>query len=178
MRVAPSPVLAGVVAGVFAVSPAIGQRDAASEDRLADLNKEVKERKAAREASDKLKATRAEFEAQSKGFLALKSELRNLQTEIDRTVAQYEDYRESYRARVRGSAAGLQLKTLETKAGKEYREVTIKSLSKTHMRINHVAGPATIAVPNLPDELVQRFHLDAAEAVAIEEERRRTDGHR
>jgi len=76
-------------------------------------------------------------------------------------VAEWERYKEDYRAAEWASAKGEKIDRLTTTSGKEFVQVTVKAVSHKGMDISHEGGLRLITCEELPAELRNRFQFDA-----------------
>ena len=102
---------------------------------------------------------------------ALKREVAEAESQIELTAANFEKYKDDYRAFVRGNATGQVLERLETSDGRVYKNVTIREVTAIGMQIRHADGFKRIPFEDLDQELQDRFQFDLKqkeEAVARE----------
>ncbi|WP_193210504.1 hypothetical protein [Luteolibacter marinus] len=102
-----------------------------------------------------------------------------LENEVEAATKAYLDYRNSYRAQVRGDAAGEKLVRLETVGGKVYSDVSIRRVTSAGIEFTHAHGPARLLPKDLGPEWNERFQWDQEEVeMVLEQERRREEMHR
>lgn len=76
--------------------------------------------------------------------------------------ADWEAYKDNYRASEWAAAKGEKIHKLATQSGKIFQRVTIKGVSHKGMDISHEGGLRLIPCEELPAELRDRFQFDAA----------------
>ena len=79
---------------------------------------------------------------------------------IDSISAEFEKYKNEYRAFARGQAKGEEIPKLTTLSGKVYEEVKIREVTAVGMQIRHKEGPMRIPYEDLPEDLQDRFQFD------------------
>lgn len=136
------------------------------------LEEERAERESFREIAAAAEEVRTLLGTAKKEVVALRAEVRDGEGALAALAAEYDRYRDRYRTRIHRSAIGTFLGTVTTLEGKVMKNVKVRGLNPTEMRVMHEAGPATIPVTELPAELRERFHLDAEEAVRLVQERK------
>lgn len=95
---------------------------------------------------------------------------------LDKLMADFEAYKDEYRAAARAAAKGEELESLETTDGKVYQNVSIREVTAVGMQIRHQAGQTRIPFERLPEDIQDRFQFDPKQkeqAIAAELERRR-----
>jgi peptidoglycan hydrolase CwlO-like protein len=75
--------------------------------------------------------------------------------------ADWERYKDDYRAAAWAAAKGEKIDKLVTTGGKEFLHVTVKGVSHKGMDISHEGGLRLIPCEELPPELRDRFQFDA-----------------
>lgn len=90
---------------------------------------------------------------------------------IDSINAEFEKYKNEYRAFARAQAKGEEIPKLTTLSGKIYEEVKIREVNAVGMQIRHKEGPSRIPYEDLPEDMQDRFQFDPKqkqEAIAAE----------
>lgn len=75
------------------------------------------------------------------------------------TVA-FADYKDNYRAYVRGKAKGEKIGKLETLNGVDYNDVVIREVTPVGIQIRHADGHKRIPFEVLPEAMIDRFQFD------------------
>ena len=75
------------------------------------------------------------------------------------TVA-FADYKDNYRAYVRGKAKGEKIGKLETLNGFVYNDVVIREVTPVGIQIRHADGHKRIPFEVLPEAMIDRFQFD------------------
>lgn len=96
-------------------------------------------------------------QAKLNGLNAYASDVRQ---QVEGAVAAFEDYKDRYRAQVRGAAAGLKYDELKTAAGKTYRQVVVKKVDAVGMNFQHEHGSGRADFEDLSAEVQDYFQYD------------------
>jgi hypothetical protein len=95
---------------------------------------------------------------------------------LNASIAEFESYKDKYRAFVRNKAKGEKLETLATTSGKTYRNVEIRQVTPVGMQIRHDDGQLRIPYEELPADMQDYYQFDPkqkTEAIAQEIETRK-----
>jgi len=87
---------------------------------------------------------------------------------VAQATADWEKYKDDYRASEWASAVGDKMPDIKTSSGEVFTSVEIKSVDHTGVRISHSGGAKTIKPEDLPPDLFDRFQFDLAKKEAIE----------
>lgn len=83
----------------------------------------------------------------------------------------FEEYKDKYRAFVRGKAKGETIPELVTKSGGVYKKVSIREVTAIGIQIRHEEGQKRIPFEDLPAALVDYYQFDPSQkAAALTEE--------
>lgn len=77
-----------------------------------------------------------------------------------------EEYKDQYRAFVRGKAKGETLAQLETKSGAIYKNVFIREVTSIGIQVRHDEGQKRIPFEDLPDGMVDYYQFDPGQKAA------------
>ncbi|MCW1926437.1 hypothetical protein OKA05_28055 [Luteolibacter arcticus] len=88
--------------------------------------------------------------------------------EVQKALADWEGYKDQYRASEWGSAVGNKMDDIKTPSGEVFSNVEVKAVDHTGVRITHSAGSKTIKPEDLPADLFDRFQFDLEKKKAIE----------
>ena len=80
--------------------------------------------------------------------------------DMARRTEVFKNYKDEYRALVRGKAKGSELEVLETTNGEVYKSVTIREVTAVGIQIRHQDGQKRIAFENLPDSMKDYYQFD------------------
>jgi peptidoglycan hydrolase CwlO-like protein len=133
---------------------ALGLRNEAAQKELAA----VPERRKAAEALSGLNRQIQSGRAKLDGLNTYANDFRK---QVDGVVASFEEYKDRYRAQVRGAAAGLKYDELKTASGKTYRQVVVKKVDAVGMSFQHESGTGRADFEDLSDEVRDYFQYDA-----------------
>lgn len=111
-------------------------------------------------AHNALAAARSEIKSSKARAAALTGEIAAGKEAIEAKTSEWEDYKNDYRATVRGQAKGTSLPTLETADGTVYKDVQIREVSAIGMQIRHSAGFKRIAFEDLSAEMKDYYQFD------------------
>jgi len=101
----------------------------------------------------------------------LKESVAATQTAIGEREQAFDNYKDQYRAFVRGGAKGKTMESLQTLTGVTYKNVTIKEVSAVGIQVRHEEGQKRIPFEELPDEMKDYYQFDPNQkekAVALE----------
>jgi len=90
----------------------------------------------------------------------LHSYANDFRQQLDEVVARFEEYKDRYRAQVRGAAAGLKYDELKTASGKTYRQVIVKKVDAVGMSFQHESGTGRADFEELSAEVRDYFQYD------------------
>ena len=119
----------------------------------------------------KLKDLKRENQFRDGNIDGLKKGIASANEAITAKLAEFEAYKDKYRAFARGKAKGRELEKLETRDGSAYQKVVIREVTAIGFQIMHDGGQKRIAFEQLPAEMQDEFQFDPkqkAEAVAKE----------
>lgn len=103
---------------------------------------------------------------------SLRQGIADAQEAVAAKTAEFEAYKDNYRAFVRGRAKGQVIDRLETRKGAVFENVTIREVTPVGMQIRHDGGMRRIAFEDLPAELQEQFQFDPKQkAAAMAQER-------
>lgn len=91
----------------------------------------------------------------------LRNRVASINSSIGEITAEFEGYKNDYRAFVRADAKGEKFGLLQTKSGKIYENVIIRDVTSIGMQILHNDGHMRIPYEDLPDDLQDRFQFDS-----------------
>lgn len=108
---------------------------------------------------------------------ALTEKQKNTEAEIVAKKKDFEDYKDEYRAYVRGKAKGEEIGQLVTLTGAVYKNVAIREVTAIGIQIRHDEGQKRIPFEELPDEMKDYYQFDPAqkENASAEEDRIRKE---
>lgn len=90
----------------------------------------------------------------------------------------FEDYKDQYRAYVRGKAKGETVETLETRSGVIYKDVSIREVTAVGIQIRHDDGHKRIPFEELPESMKDYYQFDPGQkAAAVAREREAWNEH-
>jgi hypothetical protein len=93
-------------------------------------------------------------------------------------TAEFEAYKEQYRAFARGKAKGRTIPRLQTRKGDVYQNVTLREVTPIGIQILHDDGQKRIAFEELPAEMQDEFQFDPKQkAAAVAREAAVRDEH-
>ncbi len=96
---------------------------------------------------------------------------------VDREQA-FENYKDQYRAFVRGGAKGKTMESLKTATGTTYKNVTFTEVSAVGIQIRHDDGHKRIPFEELPDEMKDYYQFDPNQkAAAVKKENDDLEDH-
>lgn len=133
---------------------ALGLRHEAATKELAA----APERRKAADEMSKLTRQLQSGRAKLDGLRTYESDFRK---QTDGVVASFEEYKDRYRAQVRGAAAGLKYDELKTASGKTYRQVIVKKVDAVGMNFQHESGTGRADFEDLTEEVRDYFQYDA-----------------
>jgi chromosome segregation ATPase len=90
----------------------------------------------------------------------LKASTESLGKDIDALRRKFDDYKDLYRAQVRGEAAGIQYDELKTVSGRTFQKVVVKKVDAVGMNFQHVNGTGRADFDDLPAEVQDFFQYD------------------
>lgn len=124
------------------------------------------------DAPERIKKAK-ELSRLKRGVLALQERVVALERDIESGKAEavlsnraFEDYKDQYRAYVRGKAKGETLDTLETGSGVIYKNVSIREVTAVGIQIRHDDGHKRIAFEELPEAMRDHFQFDPKQKAA------------
>lgn len=130
------------------------------EAKIEDLELEIKQLKAKADAG----ASKIEspiHEAVLEDLQKVQEENEDLKEKADELRKENEKLRREANAKIRGKAIGEEMAELQTRNGKTYRKVKIKSIDDYGVSILHEAGTTTLRHDTAPTVWVSRFSLIA-----------------
>ena len=89
---------------------------------------------------------------------------------VTQATADWEKYKDDYRASEWADAVGDKMPDIKTAGGEIFTNVEIKSVDHTGVRISHSGGAKTIKPEDLPTDLYDRFQFDMAKKEAMEKQ--------
>ena len=92
---------------------------------------------------------------------SLKTSIAENKAAVEAKIKDLEEYKNRYRAFVRGNAKGQTLPTLQTVSGAVYKNVTIREVTAVGMQIRHDEGHKRINFEELPPEMRDYYQFDA-----------------
>lgn len=122
--------------------------------------------------SKELGRLKRENEALATRMASLGSSVESETAEISHKNQAFEEYKDRYRALVRGKARGETIEVLETRTGAIYKNVNIREVTAIGIQIRHEAGQKRIPFEELPEAMKDYYQFDAeqkAEALAKEQ---------
>jgi hypothetical protein len=136
------------------------------------------------DAPERIKKAK-ELSRLKRGSLALQERVVALERDIESGKAEavlsnkaFEDYKDQYRAYVRGKAKGETLDTLETGSGVIYKNVSIREVTAVGIQIRHDDGHKRIAFEELPEAMKDHFQFDPKQkAAAVASEQAKWNEH-
>lgn len=136
------------------------------------------------DAPERIKKAK-ELSRLKRGSLALQERVVALERDIESGKAEavlsnkaFEDYKDQYRAYVRGKAKGETLDTLETGSGVIYKNVSIREVTAVGIQIRHDDGHKRIAFEELPEAMRDHFQFDPSQkAAAVASEQAKWNEH-
>lgn len=102
---------------------------------------------------------------------SLKGDVETGKAAVEGQIAEFEEYKNKYRAFARSNARGTEMKVLETTTGVVYNNVNIREVSAIGIQIRHDGGQKRIPFEELPDSMKDHFQFDPTqkeEALAAE----------
>jgi len=132
---------------------ALGLRHEAATRELAA----APERRKAADEFNRLTRRMQSGRAKLDGLNAYASDFRK---QVDGVVTSFEEYKDRYRAQVRGAAAGLKYDELKTASGKTYRQVVVKKVDAVGMSFQHESGSGRADFEDLSAEARDYFQYD------------------
>ena len=136
------------------------------------------------DAPERIKKAK-ELSRLKRGSLALQERVVALERDIESGKAEavlsdkaFEDYKDQYRAYVRGKAKGETLDTLKTGSGVIYKNVSIREVTAVGIQIRHDDGHKRIAFEELPEAMKDHFQFDPKQkAAAVASEQAKWNEH-
>jgi hypothetical protein len=111
-------------------------------------------------------------------IVSLKQSVQTGNAEILRRNETLENYKNQYRAHVRGAAKNSEIAELKTRDGTVYHGVNIREVTAVGIQIRHSEGHNRIAFEDLPEEMQDHFQFDPNQkTVALLEESKLRDVH-
>lgn len=123
-------------------------------------------------AEKKLKDLKRENQFRDGNIDGLKKSIASANGAIGEKLAEFEAYKEKYRAFARNKAKGRELERLETRDGDVYQKVTIREVTPIGIQIMHDGGQKRISFEQLSADMQDEFQFDPkqkADAIAKEE---------
>ena len=112
--------------------------------------------------ADEMKSKVENLAAKSAGLTAAKEEAA---AAVAAATADWEKYKDEYRASEWAAAVGEDLGELKSLSGRVYSQVKIRKVDHTGMQITDATGPKAISSDELPLELQDRFQFDVEKTV-------------
>ena len=116
--------------------------------------------------SKELGRLKRENESLEGRIVALGANVELGKAELARRYEAFEDYKDQYRAFVRGKAKGESLATLETQSGTIYKNVNIREVTAIGIQIRHDDGQKRIPFEELPEAMKDYYQFDPQQKVA------------
>jgi hypothetical protein len=137
-----------------------------TEQRLEDAEKAKAQAKQAEEL-------KARVEASEKQVAELESAKAAGQAALEGAQADWENYKDEYRAAEWASAVGEQMDDIKTPGGDVFTNVKVTKVDHKGVAISHSGGNKTLPPEQLPPDLFDRFQFDLAkkEAIEVQEEK-------
>ena len=132
---------------------ALGLRQEAAQRDLAAAPERRKAAEALNDLNRKIQSGRAKLDG-------LNTYANGTRQQIEGVVASFEEYKDRYRAQVRGAAAGLKYDELKTASGKTYRQVIVKKVDAVGMSFQHESGSGRADFEELSAEVQDYFQYD------------------
>ena len=163
---------------VFALSSCVEEEDESLEEDIEYLEEEIRVLKAdldsAHEELEEYDAKFESFEAVKKKAESLdekineleeaQKENEGLEEQLREERKKFDEYQKKYEAKVRTEAVGESFATLDVD-GQTLKEVKIRFLSETVIKIEHASGLATLDASTAPEDWKKRFFLRSKEEV-------------
>lgn len=142
---------------------ALGLRQEAAQRDLAAAPERRKAAEAFSDLNRKIQSGRAKLDG-------LNTYANDTRKQIDGVVASFEEYKDRYRAQVRGAAAGLKYDELKTASGKTYRQVIVKKVDAVGMSFQHESGSGRADFEELSAEVQDYFQYDPKQKEAAQQQ--------
>ncbi|MDP0489627.1 MAG: trypsin-like peptidase domain-containing protein [Verrucomicrobiota bacterium JB023] len=139
-----------------------------TEEKLADAQDELDNFS---EIESELEATRTKVEALEeleKAKQELEEAKSGLEEELKKVKEDFDAYQKKYEAKVRREAEGEAIASI-TVAGKELKNVVLRHVGESEVKLSHESGFATISAENAPSDWKERFFLRTPEESAARE---------
>ncbi len=111
--------------------------------------------------ADSLRKLQLQIKTGVQKIASLKTSVAEGKKAVEAKIKEHEEYKDRYRAFVRGNAKGQTLETLQTVSGAVYKNVTIREVSAVGMQIRHDEGHKRINFDELPAEMRDYYQFDA-----------------
>jgi len=148
-----------------------GQEIEGYRSRIVDGDKQLATAPAMLSSAKELTRIKRENQSQIDSTAALKTKIESANADLVAKKAAFENYKEQYRAYVRGKAKGETMAQLETKSGAVYKNVFIREVTPIGMQVRHDAGQKRILFEDLPDAMVDYYQFDPSQkATALADE--------
>jgi hypothetical protein len=118
-----------------------------------------------------LAKTGLEIQSQATRIQTLKESISTGKVAVTDKIAEFEAYKDQYRAHVRGKAKGQVIDQIETLTGVIYKNVNIREVTSIGIQIRHEDGQKRIPFEELPLAMQEYYQYDASQkekAVASE----------
>lgn len=142
---------------------ALGLHQEAAQRELAAVPERRKAAEALNDLNRKIQSGRAKLD----GLTTYANDTRK---QIEGVVASFEEYKDRYRAQVRGAAAGLKYDELKTASGKTYRQVIVKKVDAVGMSFQHESGSGRADFEELSAEVRDYFQYDPKQKEAAQQQ--------
>jgi chromosome segregation ATPase len=141
------------------------------QSRIADgLNQLAKAPVRIAESKD-LSALKRQQQAASDRIVALNLSIEVGKKGVASKMEEFENYKDRYRALVRGRAQGETMLLLETRSGAVYKNVNIREVTPVGIQIRHDDGHKRIPFEELPEAIIDFYQFDPnqkSEALVVE----------
>lgn len=133
-------------------------------------NKELAAAPERRKAADELSRLNRQLQSGRAKLDGLNAYASDVRQQVAGAVATFEDYKDRYRAQVRGAAAGLKYDELQTASGKTYRQVVVKKVDAVGMNFQHDSGTGRADFEDLPEQVRDYFQYDPKQKELAQQE--------
>jgi hypothetical protein len=138
--------------------------------RLEGGQKQLAQAPERRKTAQNLAAVTQQLQNKKAKLDGLKEYFAKVRGDLDADISRFEDYKNRYRAEVRGNAAGLKYEELKTVSGRSYRRVVIKKVDAVGMSFQHESGTGRADFDELTAEVQDYFQYDPKQKEAAKKE--------
>ena len=136
------------------------------QNRIADGGNTLAKAPARITVSKELSGLKRQNQATIDQMAALRSAIETGNQELASRIDSFADYKDQYRAHVRGQAKGESLPRLETRAGVVYKNVSIREVTPVGIQIRHEDGQKRIPFEELPEAMIDYYQFDPDQKAA------------